>query len=183
MDVTAYIGLGSNLGDGLQTLQRAWEEIGRTTGVTTVAMSAPFLSAPVGMTSSNWFTNSVGELKTDLAPFDLLDLLMNVEHSFGRRRESSGEGYQDRTLDLDILYFGEMAIKSSRLTLPHPFLAERLFVLEPLAQIAPLFKDPVDGLTPGEKLEDLHRQMRLGTIARQEISRGKWPAFLRHEQE
>ncbi len=182
MGIIAYIGLGSNLGDGLQTLQRAWEEIDAAPGIATMAMSAPFLSSPVGMASSNWFTNSVGRLETTLSPLDFLDLLMKVEWSFGRRREGLEEGYQDRTLDLDMLYFGRMVVKSSRLILPHPSLAERLFVLEPLAQLAPDFRDPVDGLTAKEKLEDLYRQMRLGCIETQAISRVEWPPLLHHHE-
>ncbi len=183
MGIIAYIGLGSNLGDGLQTLQRAWEEIGAASGITTVGMSAPFLSSPVGMASNNWFTNSVGKLETNMAPLDLLDLLMKVEWSFGRRREGRDQGYQDRTLDLDMLYFGRMVVKSSRLILPHPYLAERLFVLEPLAQLAPDFRDPVDGLTPQEKLEDLYRRMHLGRIENQAISRVEWPPLQHHNKE
>jgi len=172
---SVFIGLGSNLGDGLTTLQQAWQEIGLKEGVSLLSLSSPFLSAPVGMESSNWFTNSVGKLETQLAPLELLDALLSVESHFGRRRDEAVEGYQDRTLDLDVLYFGKAVITSTRLTLPHPFLARRLFVLEPLAEIAPHFVDPVDGMTPLHKLETLKKQMDNGFVPLQEINKGCWP--------
>ncbi len=171
---TAYIGLGSNLGDGLKTLQNAWKEIGQTEQISVVALSAPYLSAPVGMESSNWFTNAVGQVATSLDPLTLLDHLLDIESRFGRRRDKDVSGYQDRSLDLDIIYFSQMVTKSQRLVLPHPYLAQRLFVLEPLAEIAPLYCDPADGQTMLEKKENLHRQMKNGEMMLQEIRRGMW---------
>ncbi len=85
------------------------------------------------MESSNWFTNCVGSLETELSAHELLHLLLRVEADFGRRRNAKAEGYQDRTLDLDILYFGHLLLEDKDLLLPHPRLKERLFVLEPLA--------------------------------------------------
>lgn len=171
---TAYIGLGSNLGDGLKTLQDAWLAIGQTDHVATVSLSDPYLSAPVGMESSNWFTNAVGMLETSLEPEVVLDHLMAIESRFGRRRNKDLKEYQDRSLDLDILYFGEVVMQSRRLVLPHPCLSQRLFVLEPLAEIAPSFCDPVDGLTTLEKKAHLHQQMADGNLPLQEISRAQW---------
>jgi len=172
---TVFIGLGSNLGDGMTTLQQAWQEVGKADDITICSLSSPFLSAPVGMESSNWFTNSMGKLETLLSPIDLLDALMKVETSFGRRRDDTVEGYQDRTLDLDVIYFGKSVINSRRLTLPHPFLARRLFVLEPLAEIAAHFVDPIDGMTPVQKLDTLKKQMNDGLVPLQEITKGRWP--------
>jgi len=172
---TAYIGLGSNLGDGLRTLQQAWREVGNAAEVSLISLSSPYLSAPVGMESSNWFTNAVGRLETSLPPEELLRLLMEVESAFGRRRDSKIEGYQDRTLDLDILYFGETVMHTEMLTLPHPCLKDRLFVLKPLAEVAPDYHDPADCLTPMEKLEQLERQMTEGHVPEQNISRSEWP--------
>lgn len=171
---TAYIGLGSNLGDGLLTLQKAWAEVGRSPGIELQALSSPYLSAPVGMESDNWFTNGVGRLATSNSPEEILSLLLAVEKSFGRRRDDTTEGYQDRTLDLDLLYFGSTVMETDHLILPHPSLEKRLFVLEPLAEIADDLEDPLDGLTPKEKLYRLKEQMRNGEVPLQEISRGSW---------
>jgi 2-amino-4-hydroxy-6-hydroxymethyldihydropteridine diphosphokinase len=173
-ETTAYIGLGSNLGDGLKTLQDAWKEIGQTEHITAVTLSDPYLSAPVDMESSNWFTNAVGMLHTNLEPEDVLTHLMAIESRFGRRRNTNIKGYQDRSLDLDIIYFGEVVMQSGKLVLPHPCLAERLFVLEPLTEIAPQFCDPVDGLTPVEKKAHLHQQMAEALLPLQKISRAEW---------
>lgn len=171
---TAYIGLGSNLGDGLLTLQKAWAEIGSRAGIVLRALSSPYLSAPVGMESENWFTNGVGRLETSLSAHDLLKVLLAVESSFGRRRDAAVPGYQDRTLDLDLIYFGKTVIDSEHLTLPHPFLGQRLFVLQPLAEIGAEYVDPADGLTPVEKLDRLRKQMESGETPLQEISKGLW---------
>ncbi len=174
MTVTAYIGLGSNLGDGLITLQQAWQAIGEKQGVTTVDLSSPYLSEPVGMESSNWFTNCVGSVATELSAHELLRHLLQVEANFGRRRDTSVTGYQDRTLDLDILYFGQQIISDAKLQLPHPHLAERLFVLQPLVEIAPDLGDPINGLTTSQKLKSLQQKMTEGSIPFQQISQSEW---------
>lgn len=174
MKYTAFIGLGSNIGDGINTLQGAWREIGSLAHVFALALSSPYLSEPVGMTSHNWFTNAVGTLQTDLEPTELLQGIQKIETDFGRRRDPALSGYQDRTLDLDILYFDDYVREDAVLTLPHPFLAERLFVLEPLAEVAGDFKDPVDGMPPAQKLQQLLRRMRDGSVAAQRIHKARW---------
>lgn len=176
MSERAYIGLGSNLGDGLQTLQSAWREIGNRSGVRALALSSAYLSAPVGMESDNWFTNAVGALDCQCDASELLDLLLEIESDFGRRRDPLASGYQDRTLDLDLIYHGDHIIESERLRLPHPCHGERLFVLLPLAEIAPDYRDPADGLTVKEKLDGLYRDMASGRVSQQEITRQDWPA-------
>lgn len=167
--------MGSNLGVGLKILQEAWQKIGQTAGIETISVSLPYLSEPVGMASSNWFTNAVGELQTNLEPLILLEHLMAIEASFGRKRDIHVQGYQDRTLDLDIIYFGKAVIESQKLMLPHPHLAERLFVLEPLAEIAPGFLDPMDGLTALQKRVNLQKLMDTGLLPLQEIHQAEWP--------
>ena len=89
------------------------------------------------MDSRNWFTNAVGLLHSRLAPADLLKRLHEIEQSQGRRRPVELNGYQDRPLDLDILLYGNRIINTKNLVLPHPRIHERLFVLEPLCEIAP----------------------------------------------
>ena len=175
MQKTAYLGLGSNIGDGLQTLRQAWQAIGDTDGISILAISSPFFTEPIGMESNNWFTNCVGKLETSLSAAELLRAILAIESDFGRKRDDNSVGYQDRTLDLDIIYFDQLVVNEDNLTLPHPYLAARLFVLEPLAEIAGDFRDPLDGMTPGEKLDKLYREMREGRTPVQEIRRAKWP--------
>ncbi len=171
---TAFIGLGSNLGDGRQTLQLAWHKLGETEGITIEDLSAPYLSAPVGMDSDNWFTNAVGRLQSELPPLELLEALLRVEADFGRRRGQGLPGYQDRTLDLDLLYFGSEILREKRLILPHPHLGERLFALKPLAELAPSWCDPLDGQRIAYKLLRLEKMMLSGDIPPQDISRSTW---------
>jgi len=171
---TAFIGLGSNLGDGIRILKAAWEQLGRIKGVQLCALSHPYRSAPVDMESSNWFTNAVGRIETNLLVEDLLQNLFAVESKFGRTRDASKPGYQDRSLDLDILCFGEMVIDSPELILPHPGMGKRLFVLVPFAEIASNHKDPPNFLTIGERCAQLLGRMAAGEYPQQELNKRSW---------
>ncbi len=173
-DHVAYIGLGSNIGDGVSTLKKAWDLLSSAENITPVRLASPYFSAPVGMTSSNWFTNSAGCLVTKLAPSALLDQLLAIEKHFGRTRDPEVLEYQDRTLDLDLLYYDTVCLNQKRLTLPHPLLGTRLFVLEPLAEIAGDFQDPEDQMSIMEKRDRLVQQMAAGEVAMQRIERGSW---------
>ncbi len=173
-EVRALIGLGSNLGDGRATLKEAWASLGTIAGIGLEGLSSPYFSAPVGMTSPHWFTNAVGRLLVTLAPLDLLQALMAVETRFGRKREMRAFGYQDRSLDLDLLYYGEVVMDSPELTTPHPRIGERLFVLAPLAELDPDFRDCVSGITAAEMARQLRRRIESGRSKKQEIIRGQW---------
>ncbi len=133
----ACIGLGSNLGDSLQTLQDAWHRLGEQDGISLKSLSAPYRTEPVGMESEHWFINAAGLLTTTLSPEALLDQLLRVEQEFGRKRNPHNSGYQDRTLDLDLLLYGDLKGETPRLQIPHPEMHKRLFVLVPLADLAP----------------------------------------------
>lgn len=172
--VKAYIGMGSNLGDGKKTLQDAWKSLGKVEGIDCLQLSSPYLSAPVGMVSSNWFTNAVGLLATSLTPVAFLRSLLAVETAFGRRRPETDLGYQDRSLDLDLLYFGDTVINSHELILPHPHIAKRLFVLLPLAELDPGFSDYVTGLTAAEMIGQLQRSFARKDYEKQELNRSTW---------
>lgn len=172
--VRAWVALGSNLGDSQRILQQAWQQLGREEGVQTISLSHPYVTAPVGMASEHDFLNAVGILETELAPEPLLVLLQQLERGFGRLRKTGEEGYQDRLLDLDILYYGELMRRGDTLHLPHPHIAERLFVLAPLAEIDPLHRDPVRGKTADTMYRDLIRQMECGETLSQQIQRVEW---------
>lgn len=155
---SACIGLGSNLGDSLTLVYQAWEELGRHPNIEPIALSPPFRSEPVGMASSNWFVNAAALIRCNLDPASLLAVLQNIEHRFGRRRDPALKGYQDRTLDLDLLLYDQLIREEADPILPHPAMHERLFVLEPLALIAPDFIHPVLGLSVMELRNDLWKK-------------------------
>ena len=133
----AYVGLGANLGDREATIRRAAELIGA------IRLSTIRETEPWGVEDQPLFLNAVAELDTELPPRALLDRLLEVERELGRTR--AGGRYGPRTIDLDLLLYGEEAIEEPGLTVPHPHLHERLFVLEPLAELNPGFLVPNRG--------------------------------------
>jgi 2-amino-4-hydroxy-6-hydroxymethyldihydropteridine diphosphokinase len=170
----AIIGLGSNLGNGRAILREAWDTLGTVAGVRLDGLSSPYMTAPVGMNSRHWFTNAVGRLQVTLPPFDLLKALLAVEKKFGRTRDGNSFGYQDRSLDLDLLYYGTLAMDTPELSLPHPRIGDRLFVLAPFAELEPDFRDCVTGMTIAEMAELLTNHVMAGEAKNQEIISGHW---------
>ncbi|MCI5158510.1 MAG: 2-amino-4-hydroxy-6-hydroxymethyldihydropteridine diphosphokinase, partial [Candidatus Electrothrix sp. AUS1_2] len=112
--VSAYIGLGSNLGQSRTLLQEAWQALDQHPEVTIQTLSSPYRTRPVGMESEHWFINAVGCLRTTLSPEKLLDLLLKTERKFGRIRHPELGGYRDRTLDLDILLYDDLITENAR---------------------------------------------------------------------
>jgi 2-amino-4-hydroxy-6-hydroxymethyldihydropteridine diphosphokinase len=133
----AYVGLGANLGDREGTIRAAVADL---PGV--VAVSTLRETDPVGITDQPRFLNGVAVLETELAPRELLDVLLAVERRLGRER---GRRWGPRTIDLDLLLYGDEVIDETGLTIPHPRLHERRFVLEPLADLAPELVVPGHG--------------------------------------
>jgi 2-amino-4-hydroxy-6-hydroxymethyldihydropteridine diphosphokinase len=170
----AFIGMGSNLGDGKALLQGAWQALGEIDGIVLDGLSNPYLTAPVDMTSQHWFTNAVGRLQVSLSPVALLQVLLAVEASFGRKRTEKTFGYQDRSLDLDLLVYGDVVMDSPELTLPHPRIGDRLFVLVPFAELEPDFRDRPGGESIAEKENRLLDYMASNKNNAQEIIRGAW---------
>jgi 2-amino-4-hydroxy-6-hydroxymethyldihydropteridine diphosphokinase len=153
---TAYIGMGANLpspaGSPEATLAAAavrLDALGRLT-----ARSSLYSTEPVGFADQPRFLNAAAALDTNLTPFELLGALLLIEKDFGRNRANSiANG--PRTLDLDILLYGDLAIGGSSLVIPHVRLAERAFVLVPLNEIAPRVLDPRSGVTVSQLLQSL----------------------------
>ena len=170
-----FVALGSNLGDSAHTLLKAWNLLGERDGITLTALSPPFLTAPIDMTSHHWFTNSVGCLSTRYSPFALLDILLETESVLGRTRDSDTKGYQDRIIDLDLLYFGSVILENPRLSLPHPHRDKRLFVLAPMAAVAPEFIDPIHLQTIAIIHHQLLEKIRNNQTDNQEIRVDSWP--------
>jgi len=131
--VTAYLGLGANLGDARAAVVQAMEDIGRADGVRLTARSALYRTAPVDSSGPDYI-NAVVEVHTVLTAPALLHCLHGIEAAAGRARPYRNA---PRTLDLDILLFGESQIASLHLSVPHPRMEQRAFVLVPLAEIAP----------------------------------------------
>jgi len=167
----AFLGFGSNLGDGRQLVQSAWNRLAAEERVVPLQLSSLYVTEAVGMVSSSLFTNAVGMVETELGPLELLHLLLRVETEHGRERDGDAAGYQDRSLDLDLLYFGDTVCRLPELILPHPHIASRLFVLAPLAQIEPCFRDPLSGQTVEEMYQQLLCRIQRGEVPAQSISR------------
>jgi 2-amino-4-hydroxy-6-hydroxymethyldihydropteridine diphosphokinase len=148
--VIAYIGLGSNLGEREATLREALTRLGELDGVAVVAVSSFRETDPVGNVDQPRFVNGAAEIETKLGPRELLDRLLEVERSLGRDR-SREERWGPRTVDLDLLLYGDETVGEPGLEVPHPRLAERTFVLEPLVEL-----DPGLRLPDGRALRDLH---------------------------
>jgi 2-amino-4-hydroxy-6-hydroxymethyldihydropteridine diphosphokinase len=138
--VRAYIALGSNLGNPMATLQAALAALEGLPQTTLLAASSLYRSAPVGLRNQPDFINAVAAVDTRLSAPALLEDLFAIEARFGRRREFH---HAPRTLDLDLLLYGDATSADPRLTLPHPRMHERAFVLLPLTEIAP------DAVIPG----------------------------------
>ncbi len=157
-----FIGLGSNLGDGLVNLTEAWKQIGRHAKITALSLSSPYLSEPVGMKTLTWFTNAVGALETKLAPYELLQELLQVEKNMGRVRFLG----KDRVIDLDILYYDDLVLYSPELDVPHPEMHKRLFVLAPLEELVP------DHIHPA--LQQSSRHMKQTVRANYKVKKTSW---------
>jgi 2-amino-4-hydroxy-6-hydroxymethyldihydropteridine diphosphokinase len=144
----AYIGLGSNLGDRRGLLEEALRRLGADPAVEVVAVSAFRETEPVGDADQPRFLNAAAALETELEPRDLLERLLAVELELGRDRSVGRWG--PRTVDLDLLLVGDLVVEEPGLTVPHPCLRERRFVLEPLLEL-----DPTLTLPDGTRLRDL----------------------------
>ena len=134
MKVIATIGLGANLNDPAAQVEYALAELDRLPGTRLIARSSLYASAPVGYVDQPDFINAVAQVETDLAPRALLVALLDIEHRHGRERSFRNA---PRTLDLDLLLYGDAHFHEEALTLPHPRMHERAFVLLPLLEIAP----------------------------------------------
>jgi 2-amino-4-hydroxy-6-hydroxymethyldihydropteridine diphosphokinase len=149
-----YLSLGSNLGDRAANLRNA---IGKLNRLGTVkGVSAFYETEPVGLTAQPWFLNGAVKLDTEKMPRQLITGILNLEQEMGRQRKQKNG---PRIIDIDILLFGTSVIETAGLTVPHPRMHERRFVLEPLAEIAPDVRHPVfkrsvrelrDALPPGQ---------------------------------
>jgi len=143
MKKVAYLGLGSNLGDRRAHLEAALAQLEQLG--TVQARSSFYETEPVEMPGAGWFLNCAVALETELMPKQLMARLLEIERGLGRKRarQAAGSTRQPRTIDLDLLLFGNSVIETAGLTVPHPAMHTRRFVLEPLAEIAADARHPV----------------------------------------
>lgn len=145
-----YLSLGSNIGERAHNTAQALEQLAAH-GVRVVKRSSLYETEPVELREQDWFLNSVAEIETTLRPQELMQVLLKIERSMGRER-TVPKG--PRIIDMDILLFGSEVVKESQLEIPHPRMADRRFVLVPLAEIAPGAVHPIAKKTIQQLLED-----------------------------
>ena len=148
----ALIGVGSNIGLAAENCEKAITLVNKSESVNVTAQSSLYESQPVGKTNQAWFVNSTIEVYTKLGPEELLQYLLDIEQEFGRTRK---EKWGARIIDLDILDFEGLIMDSKILTLPHPEMTQRRFVLEPLSEIAGETIHPVEKKMISDLLKEL----------------------------
>ena len=142
--VVAYIGVGSNMGDALKSCKGAMAMLCKTKDVQLIDSASFYRTEPVGIEKQNWFVNTVIEVKTTLSARSLLNRVQDIENYMGRKRDIKNG---PRVIDLDILLYGQDVINEADLTVPHPEMHKRRFVLEPLCEIASYFIHPAFGIS------------------------------------
>jgi 2-amino-4-hydroxy-6-hydroxymethyldihydropteridine diphosphokinase len=148
----AYLGLGSNIKPRREYLERAIELLGATEGIWVRRVSGFLRTEPWGVREQSWFLNAAVAVDTWLDALSLLERVLGIERQLGRVRQRR---WGPRTIDIDVLLYGDWIINLPQLKVPHPYLAHREFVLRPLVEIAPGVVDPVSGKTVGELLAEL----------------------------
>ncbi|NVL90646.1 MAG: 2-amino-4-hydroxy-6-hydroxymethyldihydropteridine diphosphokinase [Desulfobacterales bacterium] len=151
---TAYIGVGSNIGDKADNCLKGIAEINKCEGCTVNARSPLYETEPIHLERQDWFINGVAGIHTDLEPETLFARLKSIERAMGRSRDEAIK-FGPRILDLDILFYDDRILHAGSLQIPHPRLHQRRFVLRPLCDIAPEFVHPVFGQTIQSLLSDL----------------------------
>lgn len=149
-----YLGLGTNLGNKEDNLRLAIYKIKKQIGKV-VSLSAFHHSEPWGFSSQNSFLNAALCIDTDLNPHELLKETQIIEKEIGRKNKSINGNYSDRLIDIDILLYDNLILKTDALTIPHPLMTQRAFVMNPLSEIAPNFIHPESGerlITINDKL-------------------------------
>ncbi len=146
------VAMGTSLGDRRQLLQRALAEVARLDGVRVLAASPVYDTAPAGGVATNRFLNAAMRLQTRLEPEELLCALLRVEATLGRTRH---QRWEDRTMDLDLLLWGQRIIRTPRLVVPHPRMHQRRFVLVPAVDLAPDATHPLLRRSLAELLDEL----------------------------
>lgn len=163
--VVAFIGVGSNQGSPADACREGVRNLSETPGVRLLRCSSLYRTEPVGPQDQPWFINAVAEIRTSLSPRLLFDAIKGIERRMGR---TEGPKWGPRLIDLDLLLYGQEAVREDDLVIPHPELHRRRFVLVPLCELASYAIHPAFGITAGgllERLEDPCRVERLDQAA------------------
>ncbi|MGN1353731.1 MAG: 2-amino-4-hydroxy-6-hydroxymethyldihydropteridine diphosphokinase [Alloprevotella sp.] len=156
-----YVALGANLGNRRQNIEQAIEALARRIG-SCGGCSALYETKPQGFHSDHLFLNAVAVFETSLPTAELLDITQTIESSLGRTTKSHDGMHTDRTIDIDLLIYGRQTVRTDNLTLPHPLMSRRRFVMEPMAELAPDLVHPL----LGQSMKDLLNQLNQLDIAR-----------------
>ncbi|MCA0972691.1 2-amino-4-hydroxy-6-hydroxymethyldihydropteridine diphosphokinase [Halobacillus litoralis] len=151
----AYIALGSNLSEREEYLSQAIQILDRHESIRLIGRSTVYETEPVGYTDQNDFLNMVLKVSTSLSPVALLDVCQSIEEELGRKRVVK---WGPRTIDLDILLYNQENMEAEHLTIPHPHMQERAFVMVPLANLSPDVEIPTLGKTAGEVASELPKE-------------------------
>jgi 2-amino-4-hydroxy-6-hydroxymethyldihydropteridine diphosphokinase len=151
----AYLGLGSNIGNREENIRQALDLL-QTGDLRMLRLSSLYETEPMGFQDQPWFLNQVAEFATDLTPLQVLRRIQDVEKTLGRKREIING---PRIIDVDIVLFGDVVMKTEELTVPHPRYRERRFVLEPLAELNLTLKDPETRETLEAMLDEVRGQI------------------------
>jgi 2-amino-4-hydroxy-6-hydroxymethyldihydropteridine diphosphokinase len=156
-----FLGVGGNIGNKLLNFQKVQKLVEKEVG-NIIAMSSVYETPPWGFLADEDFWNQVLHVETQLEPDELLASVFEIEKLFGRKRDT--EYYESREMDIDILYFDNLILSSDKLTVPHPHIPKRMFVLVPLAEIAPSFVHPVLQITNRQLLEQCGDELSIKRI-------------------
>ncbi len=158
-----YLSLGSNQGDRIATLCKAVDEIEQQIG-RVLETSSYYETEPWGFTDDTNFINQVIKIQTNLTPEQILLKSQGIERQLGRKRVLTTQRYSGRTIDIDILFIDDLIINTENLTVPHPHLHERNFVLQPMCEIAPEFVHPIIGNNIKQLTESCDDQMTVNIL-------------------
>ncbi len=150
----AYLCLGSNSGNRLQFIEQAISLLNLAENIKIIRSTALYETEPWGVKNQNWFLNIIVEIKTDLSPQDLLLKCMSIEKTLGRNRDKE-QRWGERTIDIDIILYNKDVVNTDMLTIPHPRMHQRAFVLVPLLELIPDFIHPVLNKTISDLYDEL----------------------------